>query len=115
MRDKKSVVNEALGALRDKLGHDRNLIEGTWSPLWVIDFPMFEYKDSRWHALHHPFTAPQESVEEVVKEPGKALSRAYDMVLNGFEIGGGSIRIHDQTMQSAVFNLLGIGEQESAR
>jgi aspartyl-tRNA synthetase len=111
--DKKSVVNESLGALRSKLGHDRNLVQGAWSPLWVIDFPMFEFAEGRWHALHHPFTSPQESVAEVVKAPGEALSRAYDMVLNGFEIGGGSIRIHDQSMQKTVFELLGIGEQEA--
>lgn len=111
--DTKTIVNESLGALRSKLGQDRHLIKGVWAPLWVIDFPMFEYGEGRWHALHHPFTSPQESVEEVIKNPGAALSQAYDMVLNGFEIGGGSIRIHDQQMQKSVFDLLGIGEQEA--
>ncbi len=111
--DKKTIVNEALGALRQRLGHDRHLIQGAWAPLWVTDFPMFEKGDGRWQALHHPFTSPQESVESVIQDPGKALSRAYDMVLNGFEIGGGSIRIHDQAMQKAVFNLLSISDEEA--
>ncbi|MBX9705091.1 MAG: aspartate--tRNA ligase, partial [Gammaproteobacteria bacterium] len=111
--DTNKVVFEALGALRSKLGADRALIEGQWKPLWVYDFPMFEYSDNRWYAMHHPFTSPKASIEDVIKNPGAAVARAYDMVLNGFEIGGGSIRIHDQNMQSAVFNLLGISEQEA--
>lgn len=111
--DKKSIVNEALGALRLRLGQDRQLIRGDWAPLWVVDFPMFEYADGRWYAMHHPFTAPCASVEEVQQDPGSAVSRGYDMVLNGYEIGGGSIRIHDQAMQSAVFNLLGISSEEA--
>jgi aspartyl-tRNA synthetase len=114
--DKAKVVNEALGALREKLGKDRGLMQGDWKPLWVVDFPMFEYDDNeqRWVALHHPFTAPKTDHHEIlVSDPGKALSRAYDMVLNGSEIGGGSIRIHKETMQQQVLDLLGIGEQEA--
>ncbi len=114
--DKARVVNDALGALRVKVGEDRGLVAEGWSPLWVIDFPMFE-KDAatkRWTALHHPFTAPAQNNAHALKaEPGSALSRAYDMVLNGSEIGGGSIRIHDQSIQSAVFELLGIGKSEA--
>ena len=114
--DKASVVNDALGALRVKLGEDRGLIAEGWQPLWTIDFPMFE-KDpptKRWMSLHHPFTAP--AVDEpaaVQAEPGTVLSRAYDMVLNGSEIGGGSIRISNQEMQAAVFELLGISDDEA--
>ena len=114
--DKAKVVNEALGALRVKLGHDRGLVERGWRPVWVVDFPMFEWdgKENRWVALHHPFTAPQVSDPETMAEdPGNCLSRAYDMVLNGTEIGGGSIRIHRPEMQQAVFKLLGIEEQEA--
>lgn len=113
--DKARIVNEAMGALRIKLGHDRGLLDGVWKPLWVTDFPMFEWdeKGNRWVALHHPFTAPKCSQEELLANPGQALSRAYDMVLNGTEIGGGSIRIHRTDMQSAVFDLLGIGEAEA--
>ena len=114
--DKSKIVTEALGALRIKLGHDRNLIQGEWAPLWVVDFPMFEWseEDKRWQALHHPFTAPTISdIDALQKNPGNALSRAYDMVLNGFEIGGGSIRIHSTEMQSKVFKLLGISEEEA--
>lgn len=111
--DKKTIVNESLGALRSKLGHDRNLIQGDWAPLWVVDFPMFEAGEGRWHAVHHPFTSPKGELKEVLENPSVAVARAYDMVLNGFEIGGGSIRIHDQQMQSAVFGLLGIDETEA--
>jgi aspartyl-tRNA synthetase len=114
--DKARVVNDALGALRVKLGEDRGLIAEGWAPLWVVDFPMFE-KDAtgkRWTALHHPFTAPSINDAEALKaDAGNALSRAYDMVLNGSEIGGGSIRIHDQEIQAAVFELLGIGKEEA--
>jgi aspartyl-tRNA synthetase len=115
--DKAKVVNEALGALRVKLGHDRGLIEGQWAPLWVMDFPMFEWddKDNRWFAMHHPFTAPKCGVEELKADPGKALSKGYDMVLNGTEIGGGSVRIHRQDMQDVVFKLLGIGDEEAQK
>lgn len=113
--DRRSVVNEAMGALRVKLGQDRGLVEQGWRPLWVTDFPMFEWDDKqgRWGALHHPFTAPKASREELEANPGQALSRAYDMVLNGMEIGGGSVRIHRMDMQNAVFRLLSIGEQEA--
>ncbi len=110
------VVNDALGALRVKIGEDRGLVTEGWAPLWVVDFPMF-VKDAttkRWNALHHPFTAPSENDADALKaDPGNALSRAYDMVLNGSEIGGGSIRIHDQKIQAAVFDLLGISEEEA--
>ncbi|MCK0745063.1 aspartate--tRNA ligase [Chromohalobacter nigrandesensis] len=112
--DKTRVVNEALGALRVKLGEDLDLYTQDWAPLWVVDFPMFEADDAgRLAALHHPFTAPSCTPEAFKSEPAKALSRAYDMVLNGTELGGGSIRIHDQAMQRAVFEVLGIGEEEA--
>ncbi|MDH3266152.1 MAG: aspartate--tRNA ligase [Gammaproteobacteria bacterium] len=114
--DKARIVNDALGALRVKLGEDRGLIAADWSPLWVIDFPMFEQdpQTKRWSALHHPFTAPSvDDAKALRANPGEALSRAYDMVLNGSEIGGGSIRIHDQTLQSAVFDVLGISKEEA--
>ena len=108
---KAKMVNEAMGALRIKLGHDLGLVERGWRPLWVVDFPMFEWdeKDQRWMALHHPFTSPKtSSPNELSAAPGQLLSRAYDFVLNGTEVGGGSIRIHDAAMQQAVFSLLGI-------
>ena len=114
--DKARVVNESLGALRVRLGHDRGLVERGWRPLWVVDFPMFEFddKEGRWVSLHHPFTAPRVAAPEALAErPGEVLSRAYDMVLNGSEIGGGSVRIHDPAMQRAVFELLGIGAEEA--
>lgn len=114
--DKARIVNDALGALRVKLGEDRGLVAEGWQPLWVIDFPMFE-KDPhtrRWNALHHPFTAPAVNDAEALRaDPGNALSRAYDMVLNGSEIGGGSIRIHNRDIQSAVFELLEISPDEA--
>ena len=112
--DKANIVNEALGALRVKLGIDRDLVEGEWAPLWVVDFPMFEWDDKseRYQALHHPFTAPSSDVETLKSNPGEALSRAYDMVLNGTEVGGGSVRIHEPEMQEEVFKLLGISEEE---
>ncbi|MCG7598503.1 aspartate--tRNA ligase [Halomonas sp. McH1-25] len=112
--DKARVVNEALGALRVKLGGDLDLYTQAWAPLWVVDFPMFEADDAgRLSALHHPFTAPSCSPDELKASPATALSRAYDMVLNGTELGGGSIRIHDQAMQRAVFEVLGIGAEEA--
>ena len=112
--DKARIVNEAIGALRVKLGADLNLYTQAWAPLWVVDFPMFEADDNGCLSpLHHPFTAPSCSPEELKADPAKALSRAYDMVLNGTELGGGSIRIHNQTMQSTVFEILGIGEEEA--
>ena len=114
--DKTKVVNEALGALRLKLGEDLDLLTSEWQPLWVVDFPMFEYdeRNKRWQALHHPFTAPNTNDPEVLKnDTGNQLSRAYDIILNGSEVGGGSIRIHQQDMQSAVFETLGIDAQEA--
>lgn len=111
--DKASVVDEALGALRVRLGHDLGMVQGEWAPCWVVDFPMFEEDDDgKLQALHHPFTAPV-SAEELQNNPAGALSRAYDMVLNGTELGGGSIRIHDEATQNVVFNSLGIGEEEA--
>ena len=112
--DKSPIVNEALGALRCKLGQDLDLYTCQWAPLWVVDFPMFE-KDDRggWTALHHPFTAPSCSLQDLQADPGAALSQAYDMVLNGTELGGGSLRIHNADMQSAVFRLLDISEDEA--
>ncbi len=114
--DRAEVVNEALGALRVRLGHDRGLVEEGWRPVWIVDFPMFERDEEagRWVALHHPFTAPQvEDPEALVRDPGAARSRAYDLVLNGTEVGGGSIRIHRPEMQEAVLGLLGIGPEEA--
>jgi aspartyl-tRNA synthetase len=111
--DKETIVNEALGALRCKLGEDLDLYTCKWAPMWVVDFPMFEKtKDGGITAIHHPFTAPSCSAEELKASPLTALSRAYDMVLNGCELGGGSIRIHDQSMQETVFEILGISEEE---
>jgi len=111
--DKSAIVNNALGALRLKLGEEFDLLRDEWQPLWVIDFPMFEEINGGLHALHHPFTAPQvNSIEQLRENPAAAISRAYDMVLNGTELGGGSIRIHDPIMQAAVFELLGIDEAE---
>jgi aspartyl-tRNA synthetase len=114
--DKAHIVNDALGALIVKLGEDKGLIAEGWQPLWVVDFPMFEkdHQSGRWTSLHHPFTSPAtEDPEELKADPANVLSRAYDMVLNGSEIGGGSIRIHDRAMQSAVFELLDIGKEEA--
>ncbi len=112
--DKSSVVNEAMGVLRVKLGSERGLIEEAWRLVWITDFPMFEWDEARqrWNALHHPFTAPSGTIPELQADPGGTLSRAYDLVLNGTELGGGSIRIHKTEMQEAVFRLLGIGEDE---
>ena len=111
--DKEKIVNEALGALRCKIGEDLDLYTCEWAPLWVVDFPMFEEtKDGGITAIHHPFTAPSCSPEELKANPLTALSRAYDLVLNGCELGGGSVRIHDPDMQQVVFELLGIDEQE---
>jgi len=114
--DKTRVVNESLGALRVRLGHDLGMVQGDWQPLWVVDFPLFERdeKSGRWIALHHPFTSPNiDDPALLADNPGGSLSRAYDMVLNGTELGGGSIRIHRTEMQAAVFELLGIGEAEA--
>jgi len=114
--DKSKVVNDALGALREKLGHDCNIIEHGWKPLWVVDFPMFEWdeKANRWTSLHHPFTAPSaEDMDKLESDPGQCMSRAYDMVLNGSEIGGGSIRIYQEEVQEKVFRALGISDEEA--
>jgi len=114
--DKASVVNESLGALRVKLGHDCNVIEHGWKPVWVVDFPMFEWDEGqqRWSALHHPFTRPKVmDAETLNNDPGGAKSQAYDLVLNGVEVGGGSIRIHRAEVQASVFRLLGISDEES--
>jgi aspartyl-tRNA synthetase len=110
------MVAESIGALRIKLGYDLQLLVGEWAPLWVIDFPMFEWdtQSARWQALHHPFTAPAVSqADDLTIDPKNCLSRAYDIVLNGTEIGGGSIRIHQREMQTAVFNLLGLSNEEA--
>ncbi len=114
--DKSKIVNDALGALREKLGHDRGLVEHGWRPLWVVDFPMFERdeKSNRWTSLHHPFTAPvDEDIEKLETDPENCMSRAYDMVLNGSEIGGGSIRIYQPEIQEKVFRALGISDEEA--
>jgi len=114
--DKTSVVNESLGALRVKLGEDLDMVEAAWKPLWVVDFPMFEWdeKENRWAALHHPFTSPRESdIHMLEDKPGECLSRAYDMVLNGSEIGGGSQRIYRHEVQEKVFSILGISDEEA--
>jgi aspartyl-tRNA synthetase len=115
--DKTKVVNEALGALRLKVGHDKGHVDGrAWAPLWVVDFPMFEHDEEadRWVALHHPFTAPKDGHEDLLTtNPGAALSKAYDMVLNGWEVGGGSVRIHKQEVQSKVFDALKIAPEEA--
>jgi aspartyl-tRNA synthetase len=114
--DSAKVVNDALGALRLKLGEDLKLSTGAWKPLWIVDFPMFEYDADarRWVALHHPFTAPKSADEALVdKDPANVKARAYDMVLNGSEIGGGSIRIHRTELQERVFAALGIEPEEA--
>ena len=114
--DKARVVNGSVGALRVKLGIERAMLQGDWEPVWVVDFPMFEHdpKSNCWMALHHPFTAPKsDDADALAADPGASLSRAYDMVLNGTELGGGSIRIHRTDMQQAVLKLLGIGDQEA--
>jgi aspartyl-tRNA synthetase len=114
--DKARIVSEALGALRLRLGQDLGIVAAGWRPLWVVDFPMFEWDEAagRFVALHHPFTAPRvDDAAALAADPGRAVSRAYDMVLNGTELGGGSVRIHRQDMQQAVFDLLGIGREEA--
>ncbi|MDB6090602.1 MAG: aspartyl-tRNA synthetase [Gammaproteobacteria bacterium] len=116
--DSSKVVNDAIGALRLKVGHDLKLVQEGWRPLWVVDFPMFEWDGDakRWVAMHHPFTSPKnEDAAALRADPGNATARAYDMVLNGSEIGGGSVRIHRQEMQSTVFDLLGIAAEEAQK
>ncbi|AFJ42671.1 aspartate--tRNA ligase [Francisella orientalis] len=111
---KANIVNDSMGALRAKIGEDFEIFTKDWAPLWVVDFPMFEKDGNRLYAVHHPFTAPKvDTVEELTKDPKNLLSRAYDMVINGYEVGGGSIRIHRQDMQAKVFNLLGISDEEA--
>ncbi|WP_353093261.1 aspartate--tRNA ligase, partial [Methylibium sp.] len=119
--DKAKVVNDAIGALRVKIGHSDfgksgGLFEDKWAPLWVVDFPMFEHDEEgdRWAAVHHPFTAPKDGHEDLMDtDPGKCIAKAYDMVLNGWELGGGSVRIHRAEVQSKVFNALKIGPDEA--
>ena len=114
--DKTKVVHDALGALRVKLGHEKGYLNGkAWEPLWVVDFPMFEYDEDnkRWSACHHPFTSPKDGHEEfLASDPGKCLAKAYDLALNGWEIGGGSVRIHKAEVQAKVFEALAIGAEE---
>ena len=119
--DKEKVVNDAIGALRNRIGHSEfgrkaGLVEGQWRPLWVIDFPMFEYdeENARWSAVHHPFTSPKDGHEDyMANDPGRCLAKAYDLVLNGWELGGGSVRIHREEVQSKVFRALKIGAEEA--
>jgi aspartyl-tRNA synthetase len=114
--DKAKIVNDALGALRVKIGHEKGFAVQGWKPLWVVDFPMFEHDDEakRWVAMHHPFTAPKDGHEDyLATDPSKAVAKAYDMVLNGSEIGGGSVRIHREEVQSKVFRALAIGAEEA--
>ena len=114
--DKAKIVNDSLGALRVRLGQDKGLVEKGWRALWVVDFPMFEWDEDgkRWSAMHHPFTSPKDGHEErLAADPGKALAKGYDLVLNGWEIGGGSVRIHRAEVQSKVFKALGISEEEA--
>ncbi len=115
--DSAKVVNDALGALRSKIGHEKGHLSGdAWRPVWVVDFPMFEYDEEnrRWSACHHPFTAPKDDHADMLEsDPGACLAKAYDLALNGWEIGGGSVRIHNSEMQSKVFRALGIGEAEA--
>jgi aspartyl-tRNA synthetase len=114
--DKTKIVNDALGALRTKLGHEKGYVDGSaWQPLWVVDFPMFEYDEDnqRWSACHHPFTSPKDGHEALMEtDPGKCLAKAYDLALNGWEMGGGSVRIHRSEVQERVFQALGIGPEE---
>ncbi|MBI3222628.1 MAG: aspartate--tRNA ligase [Nitrosomonadales bacterium] len=115
--DKEKIVNDALGALRSKIGHDKGYVTGDkWKPLWVVDFPMFEYDDEakRWVACHHPFTSPKdEHLEFLESDPGRCLAKAYDLALNGWELGGGSVRIHKEEVQSKVFRALNISAEEA--
>jgi aspartyl-tRNA synthetase len=119
--DKAKVVNDAIGALRNRIGHSEfgkktGLMQGKWMPLWVIDFPMFEHDEeaNRWVAVHHPFTSPKDGHEDyMATDPGKCIAKAYDMVLNGWELGGGSVRIHREEVQSKVFRALKIGPEEA--
>jgi len=115
--DREKIVNDALGALRCKIGHEKGHVNGNaWEPLWVVDYPMFEYDEEgkRWNACHHPFTAPKdEHLALLESDPGKCLAKAYDLALNGSELGGGSVRIHKAEVQSQVFRALNIGDEEA--
>jgi len=114
--DRARVVNDALGALRVKIGHEKGFVEAGWRPVWIVDFPMFEYDEEaqRWVALHHPFTSPKDGHDALIDtDPGKCLAKAYDLALNGWEIGGGSVRIHREEVQSRVFRALAIGPEEA--
>ena len=113
--DKAGVVNESLNALRSALGRDRKLLQGEWAPLWVVDFPLLEaLPGGGWTPLHHPFTSPRDASAAALRAaPGEAIARAYDIVLNGYEVGGGSVRIHDPELQSTMFDLLGISKEEA--
>jgi aspartyl-tRNA synthetase len=116
--DREKVVNDSLGALRSRVGHDRGLAQHGWRPLWVVDFPMFEYNDETrtWAARHHPFTAPKDGHEQLFEtDPGRAIAKAYDVVLNGWELGGGSVRIHQQDVQAKVFSALNISAEDQQR
>ena len=114
--DRAKIVNDSLGALRVRVGHEKGYAEKGWRPLWVVDFPMFEYdeEEKRWSAMHHPFTSPKDGHEDLLStDPGKAVAKGYDMVLNGSEIGGGSVRIHKADVQAKVFKALGITDEEA--
>jgi aspartyl-tRNA synthetase len=114
--DRAKIVNDALGALRVRIGHEKGYAEKGWRPLWVADFPMFEWdeEEKRWAAMHHPFTSPKDGHEDLLaSDPGRALSKGYDMVLNGWELGGGSVRIHRAEVQAKVLRALGIGDEEA--
>jgi aspartyl-tRNA synthetase len=116
--DREKVVNDAIGALRAKVGHDRGMVDGEWKPAWVVDFPMFEFNEDTktWAARHHPFTAPKEGHEELLaSDPAGALSKAYDVVLNGWELGGGSVRIHRPEVQAKVFDALKISPADQQK
>jgi aspartyl-tRNA synthetase len=116
--DREKVVNDAIGALRAKVGHDRGLAVGEWKPAWVVDFPMFEFSEESkgWAARHHPFTAPKDGHEDLLaSDPGGAISKAYDVVLNGWELGGGSVRIHRPEVQAKVFDALRISAEDQQK
>jgi len=114
--DRRKVVNDALGALRSRVGHEKGHATAGWRPLWVVDFPAYEYDEEqkRWNAAHHPFTSPKdEHVEFMLTDPGRVLAKAYDFVLNGWEIGGGSVRIHRSEVQAKQFQALGISDADA--
>jgi len=115
--DKTKVVNDALGALRVKIGHEKGFVnDRAWEPVWIVDFPMFDFdeENKRWVACHHPFTSPKdEHLDLLESDPGRCLAKAYDLALNGSELGGGSVRIHRADVQEKVFKALGIGAEEA--